>query len=57
MKGIVVDRKAIRFERGSRGTNVFWYDLLHWGTRRGRRFFFHQLLSGIKLLLFKEANQ
>ena len=51
MRKISISRKGIHFDAGNRGTNVFWYDLIHWHTGRGRIFFFRQLFRGIKLIL------
>ena len=53
MREFKSDRKAMYFTRNGYGVNVFWKDAL---GQRGIRFFFTQLIKGLKLILHKEAN-
>ena len=48
MKEFKVNKKAMYFTKDNCGVNVFWRDAI---GRRGFRFFFAQLIKGIKLLL------
>jgi len=48
MRYVYMDFKAIHFQAGNHGINVFWHDFI---SGRGKRFFLARLKAGIRLLL------
>ena len=53
MKEFKIDKNAMYFTKDNYGVNVFWRDMI---GQRGFRFFLHQLIKGVKILLDKSPT-